>query len=106
MRPEDFEKIFGAAFDKIEPKDDAHRQKLAKMRDRIKAINAETLTEMAHIQEQVKQMNAINRDAGAVEAARERQKIAEEATHAMSISFTQQAEQIREIAEKTARRAH
>ncbi len=52
MRHEDLGKFFEEAFDKIEPQNEAHREKLAKMRERFKEINAETAREIQEVREE------------------------------------------------------
>jgi len=53
VRPDDFNKAFDEAIAKIEPRDEAHRAKLEKMKERIHKVNAEMAVEISKVEEMV-----------------------------------------------------
>jgi uncharacterized membrane-anchored protein YhcB (DUF1043 family) len=97
MRLDDVNKLFEEAFAKVEPVDDAHREKLDKMRAKILESNAEMAKEIGGAMSLVD--NLVNTDQDKAEhLVEERDRIAKETLDAMSVAFSEHAELIDRIA--------
>lgn len=95
MRPEDFGRFFEEAFDKIEPKDDAQRQKLEKLREKMRESRSKLATEIDEAMEQAKRLGRPSTELRKI--AKERREINEEANAAITAAFIEQAELINRI---------
>jgi hypothetical protein len=89
MRADDFEQIFGAAFDRIEPKDEGEREKLEKMRARFRQITAESQAEIEKVQ---KTISAISNS----EASKLRKEMAADLKHQTERAMDEAIEHLRE----------
>ena len=97
MRPEDLNKFFEEAFEKVEPKDDAEREKLAKLREKIREGNERMVREIARAKKQTERLIRPSSDAlGPI--IEERTRIAKESRAALIVAFEEHTELIERIA--------
>lgn len=106
MRPEDFGDLFEQAFEKVQPVDEAHKEKLARMREKFREIKRETSEEIRKVREEMDRYDEeaeSMREQGAVQVsiAKEREEIAREAVASMTDTFQEQAALISRIAKFT-----
>lgn len=99
MRREDLNRYFEEAFAKIEPKNEAHREKLAKMRERFKQFDEESVRDLEKAQAELAEMRRANTiDRGSIERAG---KIHKETWDALLNASDEQATLIERIANAT-----
>ena len=97
MNPDDLRKFFDAAFEKIQPKDDAQRQKLDGLREMLRTSNAELAEQMKKIEGETELMTRPT-DGGFLATAHDRVRIAEETRAVLGAAFDEQADIIARIA--------
>lgn len=103
MNPEELNRAFEEAFARVEPKDEAHREKLARMRERIRSSNEEMAREIEKAKEQIARVSRPPSDNVKANAA-ERFQRGREHLSAVAATFREQAELIDRIAAATRRR--
>jgi hypothetical protein len=101
VRFDDFGKFFEEAFDAIEPKDDAHREKLAKARENIRKLSEESARDLRKAHEDIERLNDSSSFDEAKRINDEHARINTELREAMTSSFREQTSLIERIAGAT-----